>query len=287
MTSFTLLLPVYAGNSPEQFREAFESSVGRQTRRPDAVVITIDGPLPASLEDTVVTAAAESPVVTRLVRLGQNRGLAAALNAGLAEIDTEYVARMDADDVCTPRRFELQLAAIEAADLDILGTGLAEFEGASERVVATRIPPVGDQIRRRAPFAQPFNHPTVVYRRSVVLAAGGYPTDVGRLEDYVLFARMLVAGARADNLPEPLLRYRVDDGAYARRGGWAQFRSELLLQRELRRVGLTSRGQHLRNVVLRGSYRLAPTWLRRGGYRAAVTGWRRRAGGVPPYAGQP
>lgn len=284
MSAFTLLLPVYAGNSPEQLREAFRSSVDEQTRRPDAVVMTIDGPVPPTLETVIADLVASSPVTPRIVRLPVNVGLASALNAGLEAIDTEYVARMDADDVCRPDRFERQLGVIEERDLDILGTGLAEFAGSPDAVVATRTPPLGDEIRRRAPFAQPFNHPTVVYRRATVLAVGGYPTDVGRLEDYVLFARMLVAGARADNLPDPLLRYRIDDGAYARRGGWAQFRSELRLQRELRRVGLTSRPQYVRNVILRGSYRLAPTWLRRGGYRAAATGWRRASEVSEPEA---
>lgn len=275
MTAFTLLLPVYGGNSPEHLWEAFESSVHDQTRRPDEVVVTVDGPVSADLDRTLAQLVDESLVPVRIVRLPENRGLAAALNAGLAAISTDYVARMDADDLSRPERFERQMADVEARDLDILGTGLAEFAGVSRRVVATRTPPVGDAIRRRAPYAQPFNHPTVVYRRSAVLEAGGYPTDVGRLEDYVLFARMLVAGARVDNLPEPLLLYRIDDGAYKRRGGWAQFRAELRLQQELRRVGLTSPLQHARNVVLRGSYRLAPTWLRSGAYRAAATGWRR------------
>lgn len=275
MTSFTLLLPVYAGNVPEHLRAAFESSVHEQTRRPDRVVVTVDGPLTEPLERTLADLAQSSPVETRFVRLPENRGLAFALNAGLEVIETEYVARMDADDVSRPQRFERQIAAVEAGDLDLLGTGLAEFAGATGTVLATRTPPVGAAIRRRAPYAQPFNHPTVVYRRAAVMAAGGYPTDVGRLEDYVLFARLLVAGARVDNLPDPLLHYRIDDGAYHRRGGWGQFRAELRLQRELRRVGLTTPIQHARNVVLRGSYRLAPTWLRRGAYRAAATGWRR------------
>jgi len=271
VTTFTLLLPVYAGNSPEQLREAFESSVQRQSRRPDAVVVTVDGPVSSELDALLAGLVEASPVPTRLIRLPENRGLATALNAGIAEIDTDYIARMDADDVSLPERFERQLAEVEAHDLDLLGTGLAEFAGTTGAVIATRTPPVGDEIRRRAPWAQPFHHPTVVYRRAAVVAAGGYPADAGRIEDYVLFARMLVAGARADNLPEPLLRYRVDAGAYDRRGGWRMFRDELRLQRELRRTGLTSRAQHLRNIVLRGGYRLAPTWLRSRAYRAAAT----------------
>lgn len=271
MSTFTLLLPVYAGNAAEHLREAFESSVHRQSRRPDAVVVTVDGPIGEPLESQLGELVESSPSPVRVVRLPTNQGLASALNAGLAGIETEYVARMDADDISLPERFERQLAEIEARQLDLLGTAIAEFAGRSETVIAKRTPPVGDEIRRRAPWAQPFNHPTVVFRLAAVRAAGGYPTDVGRIEDYVLFARMLVAGARVDNLPETLLLYRVDDGGFDRRGGLRMFGDELRLQRELRRIGLTRRPQYLRNVVVRGSYRLAPTWLRSRVYRAAAT----------------
>ena len=71
---------------------------------------------------------------------------------------------------------------------------------------------------RRARFRDPFNHPTVVYRRQAVQAAGGYQ-DLALMEDYLLFARMLAAGAEPANVAEPLVYYRIGAGAYARRGG--------------------------------------------------------------------
>jgi hypothetical protein len=115
-------------------------------------------------------------------------------------------------------------------------------------------------------FRDPFNHPTVVYRRSAVLAAGGY-ADLRLMEDYLLFTRMLDAGAVPANLAEPLVHYRVGDGAYARRGGMPLLRSELALQSRFRRLGLTTRRQYLRNVVIRGGYRLVPEGVRKVAYR--------------------
>ncbi len=269
---FSLLLPVYAGNSAEQFREAFESSVHRQSLRPDVVVVVEDGPVGAELTATLDALEASSPSPVVRVRLDQNQGLAAALNAGISAISTEFIARMDADDVSAPDRFALQLPVIRARDLDVLGSSLAEFHGSVDQVDALRVPPIGAaEIRRSAPFRQPFNHPTVVMRRATVLAAGGYPTGVGRFEDYLLFAKLLVDGAAVDNLPDTLLFYRADDGAYQRRGGWEHFRAEVGLQRELRRVGLTSRLQWARNVMLRGPYRLVPVGVRARAYRRFAT----------------
>ena len=131
-------------------------------------------------------------------------------------------------------------------------------------------------------FRDPFNHPTVVYRKSAVLAAGGY-TDLALMEDYLLFGRMVQAGARPANLAEPLVCYRVGAGAYARRGGRRLLRSELALQRRFRQLGITTRGQYLRNVAVRGGYRLVPEVVRRTAYRALIAnrGARHTAAGKP------
>ena len=269
---FTLLLPVYGGNSPAQLVEAFESSVGRQELVPDAVVVVEDGPLPRELSHVLDRLASEGPAPVHRERLARNAGLATALNAGLEVVSTEYVARMDADDISDPARFARQLPVARERGLDVLGSGLAEFVGSTDHVAAVRVPPLGaDEIRRVAGFRQPFHHPTVVLRREAVIGVGGYPTGVGRFEDYVMFARLIAAGAAVDNIPDPLLFYRVDDGAYTRRGGWGQFRSEWSLQRELRRSHLTTRAQWARNLLVRGPYRLVPARLREKVYRRFAT----------------
>ncbi len=170
-----------------------------------------------------------------------------------------------------PDRFARQLEAV-GTGLDIVGTGMFEFADDEDDVLAQRTPPIGQAaIERYARFHDPFNHPTVVYRKAAVQRAGGY-VAVGLMEDYWLFARMLAAGARVGNLPEPLVKYRVGSGAYRRRGGIAQLRAEFRLQRLFRRIGFTTRGQCLRNLLVRGGYRLLPEAVRRTAYRVIVLG---------------
>jgi hypothetical protein len=80
------------------------------------------------------------------------------------------------------------------------------------------------------------------------------------------------------NLPDPLVYYRVGEGAYARRGGRALFRSELELQRRFRELGITSRWEYTRNVAVRGGYRLVPQGVRKVAYRRLLAN---RSGGAP------
>jgi len=228
-----------------------------------------DGPVPDELAATVATLVEDSPVRVDHVVIEENLGLGPALDRGLAACDHEIVARMDADDVSLPTRFEKQVPVVEAG-ADIVGSGLLEFGSSVHEIVGRRTPPTDPaEIRRVIRFRDPFNHPTVVYRRSAVQAAGGY-TDMALMEDYLLFARMVDAGARPANLAEPLVCYRVGAGAYARRGGRDLLRSELAVQRRFRELGITTRRQYLRNVAVRGGYRLVPESLRRRAYRALI-----------------
>lgn len=268
---FSLLLPVYAGDDPAFLRAAFESSVDRQTLRPTEAVIVQDGPVPDALAAEFARIVIESPIPVRLVQLPENRGLTEALNRGLDAVSTPVVARMDADDVSVPERFERQWERIEAG-LDLVGTGMAEFESDPDRPISVRTPPVGsERIREHARTHNPFNHPTMMYRLEALDRVGRYQA-FGKMEDYWLGVRLINAGAKVDNIPEPLLRYRVGAGAFARRGGWTEARTEWRLQRELLRMGFITRGQYLRNVVVKGVYRLLPAGVKRVLFRGLISG---------------
>ena len=265
---FSLLLSVYDGDRPDYLRRAVRSAVDDQTVRPDQLVIVRDGPVRAELAECLDELRASSRVPVTYVPLDRNAGLGPALDEGLAASWFDVVARMDADDVAMPHRFEVQLPLIE--DADIVGAGLLEFVADTDDIVGQRVPPTHPgQIARYARVHDPFNHPTVVYRRSAVLAAGGYG-DFPLMEDYALFARMLQSGARPVNVAEPLVFYRVGATAYKRRGGTSLLRSELRLQREFVRSGFISRAGYARNVLVRGTYRMIPWWLRRAVYRPLV-----------------
>ena len=266
---FSVLLPVWAGDRPDFLTEAFRSTVDEQTRRPDQVVIVCDGPIGAALSERIAELAAASPAPVDVVELPRNVGVGPALDAGLAACRHAVVARMDAADISLPPRFAVQLPIMESG-IDIVGAGLLEFGTDPGEVEGTRTPPVDpDDIRARARFASPFTPPPVVFRRDLVREVGGY-TDFALMEDYLLWAKLIMAGARVANVTEPLVLYRIGDGAYARRGGLAQLRAELAVQRRFHRMGFTTAGQYARNVLVRGGYRLVPERIRRSAYRRLI-----------------
>ena len=269
--NFSLLLPVYAGDDASFLRLAFESSVDQQTLPPTEVVIVQDGPVPDALAAELNRIEAESPVPVKVVRLSENRGLTEALNAGLDACTHDVVARMDADDVSVPVRFARQWELVSEG-YDLVGTGMAEFEVDPSQTVSERVPPTGQQrIRDHARTHNPFNHPTMMYRVSALDRVGRY-LQFGKMEDYWLGVRLIASGAKVENIAEPLVKYRVGAGAFARRGGWQEAKTEWKLQKAMYRMGFVTRSQYLRNLVVKGAYRLMPAWVKRVLFRRFVSG---------------
>ena len=258
-------MTIYEKVSVEELRRSL-TSVLTQTLPPDEVVVVEDGPLPADLRAAVDELAAQHPQV-RLVPLAVNGGSGVASAAGLRAARGELVARMDADDVSLPHRFECQVALMERDRLDVCGSSVLEFHGSPDHVVGVRrLPATQPAIERYARINSPFNNPSVVLRRDLALRVGGYD-DLRYMQDYDLFARMLAAGARVANIDEPLVLFSADAQMLRRRSGLQMVRREWDLQRRLRRYGTVGRWGLVRNLVVRSVFRLLPAPVLRLAYR--------------------
>lgn len=228
---FSVAMAVYGKDDPWHFKMAVDSILD-QTRKPDEVVLVVDGPIPLSLAEVV--AAYEAMPFFRVIRLETNSGHGHARRTGLAHCTNELVALMDADDISRPDRFEKQLACMAAdPSLSLVGGNIAEFIGTPDRVVSYRTVEQDDKsIKADLCKRSPINQMTVMFRRSDVERAGGY-LDFYCEEDYYLWARMVLLDQKFANLPDILVDVRVGNDMYRRRGGLRYFKSEARLQRFL------------------------------------------------------
>jgi glycosyltransferase involved in cell wall biosynthesis len=131
------------------------------------------------------------------------------LNLGLSLARADLVARMDADDVCEPERLARQWEFFQQhPDVDLVGSDLTVIDNDGQALGERHYPASHNEIIAALSRFSPLAHPSVMFRKEVVVAAGGYLTDMCSA-DYDLWNRLYLAGARFANLPEPLLRYRV------------------------------------------------------------------------------
>lgn len=240
MQKYSILMSVYGKDNPEYFKTAVDSIL-QQTVPPDQIVIVVDGPVPKAI-DVIIEQYIENEKLFTILRHDKNCGLAASLNEGLENCRNELVARMDSDDISQPERCEKELHKFEKEpNLVICGCNIDEFYGQPDNVKTSRVVPTQyKDILRFARRRQPFNHPTVMYKKSKVLECGGYPL-LKRKEDFDLFSRMLTAGCYAENIDESLYLYRANEDNYARRKSWTNTKSAIhVYTRHLKRKGCSA-----------------------------------------------
>ena len=256
---FSVLISVYQKENPDHFRLALRSIWHDQLLKPGEIVLIEDGPLTKELTTVIEAFSQEAPL--KIVAYQQNRGLGVVLAEGIYHCSNEWIARMDSDDIATPERFLRQIDFVRKnPDIDIVGSSIAEFQDTPEAITSYRCPPsdtraIGAFAKRR----NPLNHMTVLFRKKAVTDAGNYQSFIG-YEDYLLWIRMLINGAKMANISEPLVWARIGNNMLARRHGITFFKQEIKLQKKLRSIGFLNRSEYCGNIFLRAIPRLLPGW---------------------------
>ena len=261
MAPLTVLISVYAGERTCWLKESLRS-IFSQTLRASEVLLLEDGPLTDELDKVVSFFQSLYPEL-RVICYPENRGLGKTLNDGLLECKNEIVARMDSDDISIPERFEVEYNwLVRHPDYSLVGSWTNEFSGLTKNIRSQRkVPEDFLQIIQYAKRRCPVNHPTVMFRKSAVLDAGGYLTKYFP-EDYFLWIRMLQRGDKFYNIQRSLLFFRFSQKVINRRGGWRYAKDEALVQYHIYQTGFITFHVFIENIIVRGITRLVPTSIR-------------------------
>lgn len=264
MMKLSVLMSVYGKDDPAHLDQALNSLV-TQITRPSEVILVEDGPISSSLKTVIDRYRSELAIES--VIMAENCGLAAALNEGLLHCQNDFVARMDSDDVSLPQRFKEQIAFMQShPDVAISSAWVEERESDMRFVIDVRqVPTDHENIYRFAKRRNPINHPVCIFRKSAVMAVGGYP-NIRKAQDYALWALMLVKGYRFANIPKVLLQMRTGRALMARRG-LSYYRQEVSILRFQRECGFLGRRDYYINMMVRAFVRMQPPFIMRLMYR--------------------
>lgn len=223
--NYSVLMSVYAKEKPEYLVQSIESMLN-QTLKPEQFVIVEDGVLGQSLQSVIDAYQKKYKHLFTILPLKENVGLGRALDKGLRMCRNELVARMDSDDISLPERCEKEMQLFEQdSSLVIVGCNIDEFWDNPAEIKCSRVvPSEPDEIRKRIGRIQPFNHPTIMYKKSEVIRCGGYGHTRGN-EDRDMFSRMINMGCKARNINESLLLFRSNADNYKRRKSFTRLKS--------------------------------------------------------------
>lgn len=214
---YSVLMSVYIKEKTEYLSLSIESILN-QTIQPNEIVIVKDGPLTKELNECLEKFKNDNCNI-KIIDLSKNVGLGKALNEGLLECKNEWVFRMDTDDFAASNRCEEQLNYALKNDLDLVGSDVYEFDNDVTHInVYKEMPKTNEEIIKYSKKRNPFNHPTVLFKKSIINKVGGYQ-DVPNFEDYDLWVRVIISGGKCGNISKPLVYMRGNKNMYKRRGG--------------------------------------------------------------------
>ena len=236
---FSVSMCVYGGDNAANFDASIESVIN-QTCQPAEIVLTVDGPIPSSIEKVIKKYSGllkDGNIDFKIIRLENNVGHGEARRICFDNCSFDIIALMDADDLSLEKRFERQMDFLSLhPEVSVVGGYIEEFITQEKpfdttQTAGMRIVPVTDQdikeyMRKRCPM----NQVTVMFRKRDVIEVGGY-IDWYCEEDYYLWIRLALAGKKFGNIAETLVKVRVGADMYQRRGGAKYFKSEAKLQK--------------------------------------------------------
>lgn len=202
MPKISVILPVY--NASLYIATAVKSIL-KQTFSDFELIIIDDG----STDGTQLIINKNKDKRTKIFTNKNSRGVAGALNQALKLTKGTYIARMDADDISDPQRFEEQIKFLER-NHQYAGVGswiqTINADGKSLKVV--RYPSDCRFIKKRMLVVNFFAHPAMMLRKKVIDEIGGYDEKLNGAEDYDLFIR-ICAVYQMTNIPQVLLSHRL------------------------------------------------------------------------------
>lgn len=215
---YSFLMSIYHKETIENFMMSFDSMV-KQTLPPDEIVLIYDGNVNSAIIKYVDNFIKRNKRIKILILKNKtNMGLGYSLDKGIKMARNEFIARMDSDDISLKNRIKKQSKLfLDNPDLVLSGGQVAEFSDDPKEIKSYRIVPTNEKkIRKFLIYRSPFNHPTVIFRKSIVTKLGGYGKYKFK-QDYELFSKIISSNYAVSNHKDVVLLFRSNINNFKRR----------------------------------------------------------------------
>lgn len=193
-----------AYNSEKYLAEAIESILN-QTFKDFEFIIINDGSTDNSLK--IIRKYQKKDKRIKIMNNKNNLGLIKSLNKGLKIAKGKYIARMDADDISLPERFETQYGFLEKNnDIFLCGSGAIIIDKNGKEIALEKVPLYSEEIDKRLKKSNCLIHPSIMFRNEKKFF---YREKAYYCEDYDLYLQMISQRRKIVNCPLPLLKYRI------------------------------------------------------------------------------
>lgn len=226
MTILSVVMPVY--NADKYLDDSILSILG-QTYFDFKFYIINDGSTDLSLN----IIKEYEQLDNRVILINQkNIGYTRSLIKVISKVKTKYVARMDADDIAHPKRFEYQIEYLKKnPKIKAVGTAINLIDERNNVYGYKFFNSNSFDILNSINFETPIAHPSVMFEREIYDKIGGYDKNFEPAEDYQLWIKFIKKGYFIDNIRKKLLNYRVHDSSVTNKRAKQQINNTIRARR--------------------------------------------------------
>jgi glycosyltransferase involved in cell wall biosynthesis len=258
-------MPLWSGEKLCFLEQSIKSMIN-QTISPNEFVFIFDQPISNEM-DSLIKTLIKSHAKIQYIEAHhlKGAGLGALLKLGVEACTCTFIARMDSDDISLPDRCKKELEILNSSStLAVVGSFLTEFELSPDMPKSIRkVPEKGAEFIRFAKLRNPINHPTVMFRKSLILEVGNYNASFSHCEDYELWYKVIKSGYSLYNIQESLLLFRTGKDFLERRSRSKNVKSYIKLKKLMKSDKFISFNEYVSSLVIQCFFAHAPKKIKR------------------------
>jgi glycosyltransferase involved in cell wall biosynthesis len=192
------------------------NSLHRCVEALDEIVLVFNGLLDNELEKNINLLFRGSNCKLQIIHTNNFYGFAIALNIGLKHISSDWIMRIDPDDICLVNRVSVFKFLLNFNDFDIFSSSVLLYSRLNHSIKVKHYPNFTGDYKKYLWLKNPIAHPSSIIKKSIILKHGGY-REIPFMEDYDLWLRLSKANASFFNINLPLIKFNVDQLSRRRR----------------------------------------------------------------------
>lgn len=265
ITEYSVLMPLWSGEKIAFLEQSIKSMLS-QTFKPYEFIFVLDEPISSEMDvlikDLISTHASLQYIEAYHLH---GSGLGALLNLGVRACTCPFIARMDSDDISSSDRCEKELKVLNSSPtLAVVGSFLTEFESSPNKPKSIRkVPEQGEEFIHFAKFRNPINHPTVMFRKSLILGVGNYNASFSHCEDYELWYRVIKSDYSLYNIQESLLFFRTGNNFLERRSRSKNIKSYIKLKKIMKSDNFINFYEYILSIMIQHFFSHAPIRIKK------------------------
>ena len=227
LNKVTVLIAVYKGDNFQHFSQSISSLINQKIYIHEVLLI-INGSVPNELLNIIKKLSLSLPI--RSIQYKENYGLAKALNLTLPLVESDWIVRLDSDDICDKNRFFNINKIINkyGNEFDVFGTYIQEFNNKINDIKTIRKVPLScNSIKLFSIFSSPMNHVTTFYKKKITANNPNFYPLIDGFEDYALWLRLIKQKIKIKNIPIISVYVRTGNNMIKRRGGIEYVKNEI------------------------------------------------------------